>query len=294
MGISLAEIFFLSVGIVSLFPTFVLLRQYRYSRIRDYLFFSSAFFLNSVMQFTFYLIENEVKLIYLQIAYGSQVLFYFLFYLHASQIEWIKPPKPISIVGWGWPILILFLIGFWTKQTFESTETVLFITMPKSFTNFYPDGAGVSFGGYFIHGTSYRLISDLYRIFVILLILRAYIRVIPVNETYRIKTAKRLWILASGLHLAYLLTILPGGIANQWPGIFNMISSLLILFITLFIPEATLISKIQLLRASKLYTKLAYTAMAEKAAEAKFGADSIFTYLENLPSDVKEMLQLNN
>ena len=120
MAASLEEMFFLIVGIASLFPTVVLLRQYKYARITDYLFFSAAFFFNSVMQFTFYLIESDAKLIYFQIAYGSQVLFYFLFYLHASQIEWAKPPKLISTIGWGWPILLLILIAFWSKQTFES------------------------------------------------------------------------------------------------------------------------------------------------------------------------------
>ncbi|MCE7734466.1 MAG: hypothetical protein GPJ54_06285 [Candidatus Heimdallarchaeota archaeon] len=293
MGFSLAEFFFLSVGIVSLFPTFVLLRQYRYSRIRDYLFFSFAFFFNSVMQFTFYLIESDAKLIYLQIAYGSQVIFYFLFYLHGSQIEWIRPPKPITIIGWGWALSILILITFWSKLTFEPTETVFFVSMPRSFTSFYPNGAGISIKGHFIHGTSYRVFSDLFRIFVMLLILRAYIRVVPVNETSRIKFAKQLWIIASSLHLIYLFSILPWGITNQWPGILNMISSLLILVIIVFIPEAALISKVQLLRANKLYNKLAYTKLAEKASEVKFGADSIFNYLENLPSDVKEMLNLN-
>lgn len=129
-GHALAQIFFLSVGILSLFPTFALLRQYKYSRIRDYLFFSFAFFFNSVMQFTFYLIETNAKLIYLQIAYGSQLIFYFLFYLHGSQIEWTRPPKAITIAGWGWGLSILILIAFWSKLTFEPTQTVFFVSMP--------------------------------------------------------------------------------------------------------------------------------------------------------------------
>lgn len=293
MGLSVAEYYYLVVSILSLFPTFALFRQYRYSRISDYLFFSLAFLFNAIMQFTFYLIETEVKLIYLQIAYGSQILFYFFFYLHASQIEWEKPPKFLSIAGWGVAIFVITLILFWSKQTFESNETVLFISMPKSYTSFYPDGAGISINGNLILGTSYRLISDLYRIFVILLISRAYIRVVPMNATVRIKLAKRLWIIASGIHLTYLFTILPWGIVDNWPGILNLIASLIILYITLFIPEATLISKEQLLRANKLYKKLEYSQLAENATEAKFGVDLIFSYLENLPSDLKEKLQLS-
>ncbi|MCH8907438.1 MAG: hypothetical protein IH840_10150 [Candidatus Heimdallarchaeota archaeon] len=49
--------FFLSVGILSLFPAVGLFRQYKYTSIREYLIFSGGFFSSSLMAVGFLLIE---------------------------------------------------------------------------------------------------------------------------------------------------------------------------------------------------------------------------------------------
>jgi hypothetical protein len=254
------------------------------------------------MQFSFFLIESETKLIYFKIAYGAQVVFYFLFYLHASQIQWTKPPKLITFIGWGWALVILILISMWSIMTFEKTQNVVIFNMPRSYTAFYPDGAGVTLFGHFLLGTSYRLVSDLYRIFVICLLLYSYYLVKPINETPRIKMARRLWLIAGGIHLLYLFTILPWGIVSPWPGVLNFISSILIVIITIFIPEAALISRVQLLRANKLYNKITQTRNLTHSHEPGYdygndhshGFESIVSYLDNLPLAIKEMLEQEN
>lgn len=215
------------------------------------------------------------------------MLFYFFLYIHATQILWDKPPLYHQLVGFGYPSLIIIIILLWDIQTQQSSTSVLFIDMSRSYSTFYPNGAGVTFRGTMIYSTSYRLLGDIYRLYVFLLLFYAYWNVEPVHGTKRVVLAKRLWITAIILHIIYLVVFLPGVSLNPITGLINITSLILITFITVRMPETILLSRVQLLRAVKMYHKISYLEEEDddKPTIKIFGIDAINEYLRGLPEE---------
>lgn len=253
-SLSLIQWILLIIALLCLVPSFVLIKYYRFFKVDDYLILSGFFIATSIGIISNIVASQTNELIFYKLHYwGLNVSNFFLF-VHATRIIWKKAPRPIWYLGVIWGSILVFLITFWEIMEQPESAKVLFVTIPHSTSSHYPQGAGLmTQGGVVIYSTAHRILSILYFIFTMALFLFAYYKVEPVGAYKKNVIAKRLWMTAGLLYLMYLIWVLPWFGENFLKNILVLLTIVIISYISIFLPEAVLISEVQLTRTSNLY-----------------------------------------
>ncbi|MHA2363781.1 MAG: PAS domain S-box protein [Candidatus Hodarchaeales archaeon] len=269
----------------------ILIRQYFKTKIKDYLIFST-FFLSGII----ILIADPIAgatdlLIFYQIHHIAIDIAFFLLLLHAIRLMDNRFNSIFWYLGIIWLSLLVFLTLLWSPMIQPETATVLFLDLPHGFSSYYPRGAGlVSADGSIIYSTGFRYIGELYRLYCLGFLLYAYITVKPVLPSERIRRARKLWIIVWIMILIHALSLFPWLNITEDVSIFLIIAGAFMLYLPIKYPEALLISHPQVLRIKELYYKI----QDEKSLGENLGytAESIFAYLNNIPSDFFESVEL--
>ena len=112
----------------------------------------------------------------------------------------------------------------------------------------------------------------------------SYVTIKPFFSTKSILLAKKLWILGWGLMLIWSIIILPWFEIISSPNIFLLLAIVPTTYIAFKIPEALLISHVQVVRATGLYNKVKSIENPEETS--KFGSTSIIKYLQSIPDNL--------
>ena len=276
------------VAFVALIPAILLFRQYFKTRLPDYLLFA-IFFVDGSLTLILDPIAGVTNiLIAYQLHHLTIDLAYLLLFIHGSRIIWKKVPRPLLVVTVVWYAALFIMTALWQPMTQPATATFFWIAnIPHTFSTYYPAGAGLTLNGVIIYSTAYRYWGELFRVYVIAILLYAYINVVPVNRTPRILRAKKIWISVWFVFLLDALTLFPILYEfNQFISLILLIAGALMTYIAVFIPEAMVISKVQAQRAFNLYDRLQKASNEEEIE--KLQIESLVMYLKTVKTALQE------
>lgn len=273
-------------AIIMIIPSVILLKHYFKTWLIDYLRFAIFFILASLGLFLVTLSGIYELLILEQLRHWILTSMVFILFLHSIKILWEKPPRVIFYLGVIWYAFLMILgIFFKIFQQPHDKAKVLFLELPYTFSGTHPFGAGVKTeGGNIIISSSYGQLWYLFLIFVNILLIYSYIKVIPINPTKRIILARRLWLIAFISYLFYAVIGIGLNLLFDLANIFILLAVLIVGYIAFRLPEAMLISEVQILNAFDLYDKIRDLTTDEKRAE--FGLSQLVNYIQSLPSDL--------
>ena len=293
-----SQILGLIVGFLALIPAGLLLRQFLKTKIRDYALFF-LFFLDAFLTLTLDVVAGYTKaLLFIQLHHITIDLIYVILILHATRIIWKKTPIAISVITIVWFFALFIMTLLWQITPAVTSGNWLGIpNFPISFSDyaFLADGvtpnvaAALVFNNMIIYGTQFRIFGDLFRIFAVGLLLYAYITAQPLNPTPKILRAKKIWIVVWIMLLLHAIVLFPPfgatALANL-VGLILIIAGILITYIALFIPEAILISRVQVQRVFDLYSKLQKASSDEEIE--KLQIESLMLYLKSVKNALKD------
>lgn len=293
----ISQILGLIVGFLALIPAGLLLRQFLKTKIRDYFLFF-LFFADAFLTLTLDVVAGYTKILYIiELNHITIDIIYLLLTIHATRIIWKSTPKPVLVVTFVWFFALMFMTLMWAKIPAVNSGNWLGIpNFPISFSDyaFTASGqpylaAGLVYNGIIIYGTQFRIFGDLFRIYAVGFLLYAYITAKPLNPTPRILTAKKIWIVVWIMLLLHAIVLFPpfgaSGLANL-VGFILIIAGALITYIAIFIPEAILISRVQVQRIFDLYDKLQKASSDEEIE--KLQIESLMMYLKSVKSALKD------
>ncbi len=278
-------------AIIIIIPSTILLKHYFKTKLGDFRLFAMFFILGGLGLFMVSLSGIYELLILEQLRQWIFSTMIFVLFLHSVKILWEKPPKIIWYTGVIW-YTVLMLLGLFFEIFDQPPDKakVLFLELPHTFSGTHPFGAGVKTeGGTIILSSSYNQLWYLFLIFTLVLLIYSYIKVNPFNPTKRIILAKKLWLAAWISYGLYAVIGIGLNFLFDLGNIFILLAVLIVGYIAFRIPEAMLISEIQILRAFDLYNKVNDLTTEEEKSE--FGMSKLVDYLLNLPNELKEQMK---
>lgn len=289
-----SQILGLLVGFLALIPSAILLRQFLKTKIRDYFLFF-LFFVDAFVTLTLDVIAGYTReLIFIQLHHITIDIIYVLLTIHATRIIWKKVPAIVLGITFVWFFSLMIMTLMWhITPSVTSGNWLGIANFPISFSDyaFAPSNvaAALTVGNIIIYGTQFRIFGDLFRIFGVGLVLYAYITAEPLSPTPKILKAKKLWITVWIMMLLHAIVLFPPfgatALANL-VGLILIVAGILITYISLFIPEAILISRVQVQRVFDLYDKLQKTSNEEEIE--KLQIESLMLYLKSVKNALKE------
>ena len=292
-----AQILGLGVAVLSIIPAVLLLHQFQKTKIRDYFLFF-LFFADAFVVLTLDVIAGLTKNLFLiQMHHISIDIVYVILTIHATRIIWKDTPALIMVITFVWFFSLAIMTLLWKITPPVTSGNWLGIhDFPISFSSYAFSDSGVpnvaaalSINGMIIYGTQFRIFGDLFRIFAVGLLLIAYTTSEPINPTEKILRAKRIWIVVWTLLLVHAIVLFPpfGSTAlASLVGWSLIIAGFLITYISLFIPEAILISRVQVQRLFELYEKLEKASNEEEIE--KLQIESLMLYLKSVKDALKD------
>lgn len=237
------------VGITALLPSWLLTKKYLNSGNKDYMIFSLWFAVAFMVMIIDPLAGYTNMLFFYQMHNIGIDIVYFLLFIHAIRIRWENPPRILLAIGTGWFLLLFLLTSFWTLMVQPDATTILNVEIAHSFSSYYPLGAGLKIGESIVYGSSFRLLGDLYRIFVLALLLVIYLSVENIDHEPRAEKARWLWLIVWIFFMCHALSLLPFFVTFEVVSFFLIIAGAIITYIAVFIPEGMLITEVQQSRA---------------------------------------------
>ncbi len=245
----------LFLAFIGIFPSILLIRLYFKTKITDYLLFG-LFFIDGILVLILDPLAGLTnELILFQLHHISIDTAFFILFIHASRMIWKKTPKIVFATGLGYYLILFIMTALWRLSIQPPTADVLFITLPHSYSTYFPKGAGLVINGVIIYSTAYRYIGEFYRLFSLSFLFYAYyFKTKPFinEEDSKIKNVRRIWLLVWSLFLLHTLSLFPW-FPFPYEGIYLVIAAILIFYITFFLPEGLLLSSVQLTRILPLY-----------------------------------------
>jgi hypothetical protein len=284
------------VGLVAIIPSVALFINYRRTEIYDYLLFSILFLVGAIDRILIMPLINEgvvntsisdtrlFQIHWLLVEIATLILFF-----HAVRLRWLKTPSFIWYTGIIWFTIIVFSIALWEQIDEKEVEYVLFTDMDYTFT-FNQAGFGLmTQGGTIISSSGHDFLGVLFGIYVGIVVIYVYAKLELVSNDKRGILARRIWLYAASLWILFHVSALPFRIFHQYFNILLLLALILVSYIVIFVPEAMLLSKIQIYRASELYNKV-LSIKSEKEID-DFGMHSLLDYIKNLPPNILRMLE---
>ncbi|MCE7734053.1 MAG: hypothetical protein GPJ54_04185 [Candidatus Heimdallarchaeota archaeon] len=280
-----------AITVVFSIPSFFLIHQYRQTKIKDYLFFTSFFgfiFLSTLFEPILQISDN---LIFYQLRLGiHNIAWIMLLYqtLRMSKLSTIRSWR--WYIGLIWFVLLEFMIILWKPITQPDNISVLGISYHHSSSLVFPEGAGFELDGTLIFSSDYRILAEMFWIYVALIFLINHIKLNLVYPTPRTIRARKLWIISFSLFLVYYLPAVLTLNNFRIPEILIVISIFIIGGIAVYYPEAILLSDNVIIRIPNL-ASLIENLTNQKAQNVNINKN-LMNYLELLADEFK-MKELN-
>ncbi|OLS24201.1 MAG: hypothetical protein HeimC3_21000 [Candidatus Heimdallarchaeota archaeon LC_3] len=275
------------IAFTTLPPIYLLLKKYKISRIDDYLLFALFFISGFTILITDPIAGFTNKLFFYQLHHIAIDIGYLILFIHALRTIWKSPPVIYRAIGYGWFMILFILTLLWRVMEQPEIANVILFDLPHTFSSYFPLGAGLELdNGVIIYSTAFRYLGEFYRIYTLLFLLFAYVNISPLKETKVVMRAKNLWIICWLFILIHAISMFFTSITDI-VSIFLLGSGIIIVYISLFIPEGVLISYIQITRLLNIYDAIS-NEETEKYLSIQENNEQIFTYLQTI--DVEKIL----
>lgn len=259
----------LLIGILSLIPTYYLFRNYKKTRLIEFLFFGFTFLIGTINQFSYVLYRQEIfkNTFLIGISYMG------IMFTYGMVVGVLKYENPRN-----W-------FNFIIIATFISFIILLFLNL------IFPNNSVLSFfyNEEIANETSpFPIISQLYRIFIFgfgVYVMKT--SELP-SQTKSYIRYRNIMIVGGSLFIVYPIIIL-ANISFQYnisifiARIFNLFTMMVWGTIALRAPEALVLTHTPVVRANNLYRKL--KSFTDKETK-EFGMDSLVKYIKSIPIDV--------
>lgn len=286
VNLSLLHLANIAISTLALIPSLVLIRMFIRTRISEYLLFAIFFIFGSIAGYMVVIVDLTNALIYWKILGISTNATYFVLFLHATRVRWEKPPRLIWYVGLSWFSILVVSILLWQSMDLPDRARVLFWEMPANYSPVTSGGAGLEISdNVYLYASSFSVLGTLFIIFTVCLLLYTYTTLKPVMATKRVNRTRRLWILAFIPLLIFWVNVMPGvGILSNTiaPGLV-IVLLVLVVYITIFLPESVLITQTQIIRAQSLYRAV---LLGDVGIIDLGKVEKISEYIKQLPKDL--------
>lgn len=245
----------LFLAFIGIFPSILLIKLYFKTKISDYLLFG-LFFITGIGVLILDPIAGITnELIFYQLHHILIDTAFLILFIHACRMIWKKIPKYILVSGIGYYLVLFILTSLWQVMTQPPTAVVIFITLPHSYSTYYPAGAGLRINGVIIYSTAFRYLGECYRLFSLSFLFYAYYfktKTVANEGDEKTRNVRRIWLLVWLLFLIHTFSLFPW-FPFSYEGVYLVIAAILIFYITFFLPEGLLLSQVQLTRILPLY-----------------------------------------
>lgn len=239
------------VSLLVLPPSWFMVRSYIQTGIKDFALFGVMFIDSFLLLVADPLAGITNLLFFYQLHHVAIDLVYFMMLVHALGLVRNNISKYFLGFGTIWFILLVIMTLQWTL--FSQPDKVLWFgfSIPHSYSSYYPLGAGFLLGETIVYSTAFRIIGDLFRVFVVLTLIATYLKITIVEETESYKKAKRIWLCIWVLFLTHALLLFPWFALTEEINVFLLIAGGLLVYHTLRHPKAFLLTQQQVDRLEK-------------------------------------------
>lgn len=245
----------LFLAFIGMFPSIYLLKLYFKTKISDYLLFG-LFFIDGIGVLILDPLAGYFNLLILyQLHHIAIDTAFLILFIHACRMIWKKIPKFVLGIGIGYYVVLFILTALWQLIPQPPAAVVLFITLPHSYSTYYPAGAGLRINEVIIYSTAFRYIGEFFRLFSLSFLFYAYYfktKTIVHEGDKQTKNIRRIWLIIWFLFLIHTFSLFPW-FPFPYEGVYLVIAAILIFYITFFFPEGLLLSSVQLTRILSLY-----------------------------------------
>ena len=277
----------ITAAVLILIPAAVSYKHYYRTRIIDFLIFGLFFTMIFLTLGGNVLASLTNILFFYQLHYWAWISNTILILLHVIRMRRGLFQKIAWYIGIAWFIVLAILIAFWEVMLQPETSSFLNLVIPHIHSSYHPNGAGVMIAdGFMLFSTSHRIICQLFFIYAFCVALYIYITIKPVVSTDRITLAHRLWIVAIVATIVYFVMELPWLPQIAFVNALLIVNFVLIAYIALRLPEAMIITEVQVGRAVRLYKKI--QKLTTPKALKDFGMPELVKYLKNVPPELFE------
>ncbi|MHA2503665.1 MAG: hypothetical protein ACXAE3_12435 [Candidatus Kariarchaeaceae archaeon] len=276
---------------ILLVPGSIELYYYFKTRLFDYLLLSGVYLSTIFLFVANIMIINESHggyLFPLKSQFIATHVTYFLMLIHVNRIRNSTKSKVLLVIGSLWFVTLMFLTLSWELTIQPDSINLLGIKLGIGYEGVHPQGASYYLGSLLLYSSSFRLLGDLFGIFVFGYMFYTYYLITPLIQYYRIIQARRLWLVAISLFLGSLFLSLPGiyvTLGALLPTILLMFAFMILTYVAVFIPEALIMSEVLIFRMHRLYDLLDENEDGSVNIPV-YNIAGILSYLASLPQDL--------
>ncbi|MHA2248370.1 MAG: hypothetical protein ACXADY_25710 [Candidatus Hodarchaeales archaeon] len=277
----------MGIALLCLIPAFLFLKYFQYTGVGDYSLYSGMWITGMITHFA-KVIHNRIypDIIAQQIADAFSILFFFLVFLYAMRMKWEHPPRVLWYSGIIWFSFMQLIILLY-EVVFIPERGIFFIFEVIRFGDWEIGVGFISQGGIIIMSSGFRLLSHIWRLFVMLLFI--YVNLTTpfiIKMDHRVKVARNLWV-SAGLIACIPPILVLGHHFSLWTvseviyNTFYLLGLINIAYVSIRYPESLLLSYVQIARAHNLYKTIQTNNM-----QKEFGISVLIEYLQKLPKDI--------
>lgn len=228
------------VGFFALIPFLRLVLLFKETKIREYLLFGFVFLLAAFFTISEVLAEASNELVFWQLSFTFRNLTYFLFFTHTVRMMWARPSELLVYIGVILYSLVQGMIFLWEplKSIYDDPSLI---------------GAGLVIDNQRLYSTDYRLLGNIFQVYVASLFLYSYLSVKVIDRAPRLKISigimrgvGLLLLLSRLTRLVQNFGILDYDIIELIGAVVLLIGFGFIAFIFYYYPGSILVSKAQI------------------------------------------------
>ncbi len=278
-GLTIIQWINIIAAVLILIPTAVSIKHYYRTGIVDFLIFGLFFAMIFLTLSGNVLASITNILFFYQLHYGAWISNTILLLLHVIRMRWGRFQKIAWYIGVVWFSVLAFLIILWKIMLQPETSSFLNLVIPHLYSSYHPSGAGIMIAdGLILFSTSHRIICQLFFIYAFCVALYSYLTIKPFVSTDRIILAHKLWIIAIIATVVYFVMSLPWAPQIAFLNALLILTFILIAYIAIRLPEAMIITEVQVHRAIHLYKKVQELTTAKAVKD--FGMPELVKYLK--------------
>lgn len=279
--------------IFSFFISVYLLRMYRKTNLKDYLYLFSIFFFLFLNTFSFIIRHKSDPSITLWILNLTLInIVYFSGLLHFLSIRSNDLSKPVMNTAIILMIILFIPKLFATLQLIPLEANLLGIPIFVRTNIAGKIASALKIGGIYIVGDGMQIISIYFKVIILIYGIRTYFKVQPSIDNSKTKRVRRIWIFTIMIWLIQPIgDVLAFHFNNQilssqlFQLLGGVVSVLLLGFIVWRYPYSLILTKEQLVRARDLYKVVVVNKGKGRTLK------SLRNYLQDLPPELTQLLE---
>ncbi|MCE7734081.1 MAG: hypothetical protein GPJ54_04325 [Candidatus Heimdallarchaeota archaeon] len=283
------------VSIIFLFPGIMLYKQFKYTKINEYLIFSSFFILNFLFSLfvtitgidfgsNFDGSETEkAYLLVIQIQIITNLIAWFTFFYLGYRIIWPNGNKLVISSFLTFGIAQLILVAFMKLDELPDKSQLLFINLNSQQTG---KGAIIELFPDFYFGQGHVSIILIWNISCVLVFAYSYLRMKNPFSYLQFNKIRFLWLLFAACYLTsqlfILISLLGFELFLALGSLIQLIGIVGIIYVAISVPEGLLLNHVQLIKAVSIFDNL-----ETDDKTVTFPLTKVFDYIEYMSQHIQ-------